>query len=442
MIFGPLVSLLLCMSAGFARDPGVARPDSLSRGEFTEGTLTRLDPEDVEHLVPWARNAKALLEGAQREARGLPLNQRAALLDERIRVVVRESGGRQYQTLMRFALNRGLLLAEDLRTRTAGQIGAHEGVIDVLHRSIDVALAFYQSDLDFQQNGQMEVPYASFAVVFLQSLNLSVNNVLDASAQYRLLYLIVEMANWDLSRDTAATSHATIITDTVDVLRKLPTSPRRSAQDNLGLIRQLRSLNIFSLPPQAGLNPTISCLTSLEFSHRIPLPSALPVCLQRPSLEDMSCINTLLQIHSITPTESAKYCLEATTPEFGRCMMEQSFAWNLNGKLPPEISIPICLGGTHPDYPECIRSLLKEQFAQGRTIHQITRGGRGFNGLSREVAMNQCERYQNPNDPPLLAWRFYSCVNLELNYTRRRDKGSPQMFAECHDWAEKHTPRN
>jgi len=154
---------------------------------------------------------------------------------------------------MRFALNRGLLLVGELRQHAdLSALGTHENAIDIIQRSINVGLAFYESDLAFQerlQRGEGDVPmvHARFGVAFMTGMHAGILNVLDATAQYRLLYKMVEMANWDLARDENAVRYADTIVEAHELISAAPENPARSDVDNLRLIRQLNTLRIMPL---------------------------------------------------------------------------------------------------------------------------------------------------------------------------------------------------
>ncbi len=250
--------LLILSLPVFATDlPQVQPPRELVSGEFAEGTITQLTAAEVAEFVPWAQNAQNQLNRALTQARSLPLRDRLPHVEHAMQAVVRRSGSRQYQMSMRFALNRGLLLVDELERHVdMNEVGAQESALDLLQRAITVGLAFYESDLSFQrraQNGDTSsvVEHARFGIAFMQGMYPGVLNVLDAGAQYRLLHKLIEMVNWDLSRDGEAASYAETIVEAYDLLQAMPATPPAEDRASLRLIRRLHSLRIISAQVQA-----------------------------------------------------------------------------------------------------------------------------------------------------------------------------------------------
>lgn len=270
-----LAKLLICSTALAQGLPTIKTPDELSAGAFAEGTITRLSSAEVAEFLPWAQNARNQLNRALTQVAQLPLRERLPVLERVARAVVAQSGPRQYQLLMRFALNRGLLLVDELeRSTDMSALGATENALDLVQRSITVALRFYESDLAFQQRAVSDtnavtIPHAQFGRAFMQGLYPAVVNVLDAGAQYRLLYKLVEMVNWDLSRDAEANVFAEIIVEAYELTQDLPAVPSGDDKTNLRYVRRLNSLRIVSLE---GFNALIS-----STGQGLPLtPSDLP----------------------------------------------------------------------------------------------------------------------------------------------------------------------
>jgi hypothetical protein len=259
-----IIPMLLSLSFSAFADlslPQISAPDELVRGDFAEGTITQISPAEIAEFLPWAQNAKNQLTRALNTARTLPLRDRRTHIERSIRSVVNRSGDRQYQMFMRFSLNRGLLLVSEMtKTMDMTDIGANESALDILQRSIEVALSFYESDLSFQnraQNGNTTtvLSYAQFATSFKNSLYAGVINVLDAKAQYRLLYKLIEMVNWDLSRDAHANNHAESIVEAYELLQDLHPEPVEDDRLNLRYIRRLNSLKLLSLGTPAVQRP-------------------------------------------------------------------------------------------------------------------------------------------------------------------------------------------
>ncbi|MCE3011779.1 MAG: hypothetical protein LW878_01820 [Proteobacteria bacterium] len=238
--------------------PRIDAPEELTAGSFEEGTITRISESEIAEFLPWAQNAQNQLNRALNTARSMPLRDRLPHIERAVKSVVNRSGSRQYQMFMRFALNRGLLLVSEMQSSmNMEDIGAQENALDLLQRSIQVALSFYESDLSFQnraQNGNNStvLSYARFGLLFKDSMLAGVINVLDANAQYRLMYKLVEMTNWDLSRDAHANSYADSIVEAYELMQDLPAEPLADDRANLRLIRRLNALKILTLVAPAS----------------------------------------------------------------------------------------------------------------------------------------------------------------------------------------------
>ncbi len=246
------LSLLFFASAtAIAKDlPNVPAPRELTEvgSEFAEGTITRLSVEDISIFIPFAQNAKSVLTKALADSETMPVQQQVRHLSNSMRAVVRNSGKKQYQTFMRFALNRTLLLVQELLKeadiRTPGTL---ENALDLQVRGINVALKFFESDLAYQRRERsggdtVNLNYASFGAVFAASSLRSIQNVLDASAQYRLLYKTLEIFNWDVTRDRHAIEVADTIVDIFNTLSALQEVPSSDDQENILSIRRLTLL--------------------------------------------------------------------------------------------------------------------------------------------------------------------------------------------------------
>jgi hypothetical protein len=247
-------TLLLSLSLNAVADlPRIDAPRELVQGEFAEGTVTQLSAAEIAEFLPWAQNAHNQLSRALTNTRSLPLRDRRPLLERAIKSVVMRSGDRQYQMFMRFSLNRGLLLVSEMEKHmNMEEIGAQENALDILQRSINVALSFYEGDLSFQrrsQNGALaiELSYARFASSYMTQMYPGVLNIFDSQAQYRLLYKLIEMVNWDLSRDAHALNYAETIVEAHEALTDLPDAPLAESKANLRLIRRLNMLRILSV---------------------------------------------------------------------------------------------------------------------------------------------------------------------------------------------------
>jgi|GEM_PF-6654500 len=245
-------ALVFSMNA-FSKDgklPSVQPPRELidPTSEFTEGTVTKLSNAEIEIFRPWAQNAKNILNKALNDIKSMPINDKIKHLDRTTRLVVKNSRNKTYQMFMRFALNRGILLAKELETQAdTREAGVKEALLNIQVRSIKVALKFYESDLAFQERVQrnevdLTLDYASFAKEFGSNMLLATQSVLDASAQFRLMYKVLEMTNWDLSRDKNALNYAETIDEVYNKLSYMNEAPSNDDKENILSIRSLNQV--------------------------------------------------------------------------------------------------------------------------------------------------------------------------------------------------------
>ena len=246
-----ILSTVLLIGNALAKDlPPVQAPRELTEAnsEYAEGTITRLSADDISVFVPYTQNAKSVLSKALTDSESMPMEQRVKHLTAIMKSVVKGSGQKTYQTFMRFALNRTLLLVKELVSQSDWKTpGTIENVLDLQVRGIELALRFYESDLAYQQRANREedtvvLNHGEFATIFGNTMLVSTQNVLDASAQYRLLYKILEMMNWDLSRDQYAAGVADTIVEIYNTLYSMDENPAPADQDNILNIRRLNLL--------------------------------------------------------------------------------------------------------------------------------------------------------------------------------------------------------
>ncbi|MGE3608923.1 MAG: hypothetical protein AB7I27_05005 [Bacteriovoracaceae bacterium] len=240
-------SFTLTALAGKDPLPQINPPKELVEvgGQFAEGTSTKLSDKDIALFIPWAQSAQTMLNDALKDIENMPLEEQVKHLQETIQSVVRSSGSKNYQMLMRFALNRTLLLLQELSKEADWHSSAIQAnALDLSVAGIKTALKFYESDLAFQQrvakgNGTFNPEYASFAKTFGASILTPIDSINDASAQMRLMYKTLEMVNWDLSRDEKAQDYSDTIVDIYNALNSMDEHPSKVDQENIKSIRKL-----------------------------------------------------------------------------------------------------------------------------------------------------------------------------------------------------------
>lgn len=241
--------LFLSSSFAYAQStlPQVKQPLELTQGVFAEGTNTRLTIQEIEGFLPWSQSAKKVLSEALLQAKRMPLRERSHFIRGEVEKVVLHSGSKRYQTLMRYALNRGLLLVNELEKESDQNVqGTIENQLDILSRTIKTSLRFYESDLDYQKRiesgfSAVEIDNARFGFALAKELYAANMNIFDASAQYRNLYKTLEMLNWDLTQDRYARNYSEVIWDIYNNLERMSEVPTR---DDLQTVENTRKLNL------------------------------------------------------------------------------------------------------------------------------------------------------------------------------------------------------
>jgi len=253
--------------------PEIKQPEELQSGEFAEGMMTELSAEDIKKFLPWAQNARKILDDALAESLRFSLFEKVNFLESEMKRVVQGSGNKNYQLLMRSSLNRGLLLSKILKEESdINDPGILQNHLSILVGSIELAKFFFESDNAFQQkaedNNVGSVPYALFAKKmghYYLPISLS---IFDTSAQYRVLYKTLEMINWDMAQDENAMG-AELAEPIVDIFRTLQRLPINPTTD-IGLLAHIQTMNFLVQKLNKGqwLNPVVPSAVQQELERK------------------------------------------------------------------------------------------------------------------------------------------------------------------------------
>lgn len=105
-----------------------------------EGTQRVLTQEQINELLPWAKNSKITLTDLLDEIKDLPMDQKIAHLNQGIQSVVAE-GRSTSELFMRYILNRGLVLEETIKNETEDRaVGVADVKLRILVKSMQMAL--------------------------------------------------------------------------------------------------------------------------------------------------------------------------------------------------------------------------------------------------------------------------------------------------------------
>jgi hypothetical protein len=239
--------LLLTGASALAQQPlPFVQPPSL----FDEGTQTGLTPAQLRELLPWSFDAQTeLKETLANLGRQAPREQLASLERDLRRIVSRTEGSRA-ALLMRYVLNRGLRLSDDVGQESPAQAAwVVDQRVRLLKRSAEFALKYADRDVHYLRDGKVLPPYAAFGTEYAQFLMELSQSVLDASAQYRVTRLALGLLAWDLYQDERRLAHAPAITRLSSELDRQPerVPPGETDPELLARVRSLKAAYLRAL---------------------------------------------------------------------------------------------------------------------------------------------------------------------------------------------------
>lgn len=201
---------------------------------------------------------------------GLSTEDKIERLDYGIRQVVGDSATKHSELLMRYVLNRAIVIKDILaKEMDASAVGSADAKLRILLTSIKMSIDYYETDMNtlskksipnFQQFGESYFK-------FLTELNKS---IFDASAQYSVQRTSLEWLQWDLYRDLNNTRHAPVIVKINNALKIAPAGKMSDAQA-IKNIQQLKrvSAQLNILPePQVVIQETIKVEPTLSEAER------------------------------------------------------------------------------------------------------------------------------------------------------------------------------
>lgn len=249
-----LIATLFFISSVNAQvvDVRVIEPDKLMQGTakstFSEGTETKLNPQQMEEIRRWANYSRNLMVNVERNGRTMTDKaQLISYIHQQIQKAVAASQKENSELLMRYVLNRALVIYDILNRETDNaDVGTLDMKLMLLEESVKMAMRYYDHDQTYlsrlnPENTQTLVPpFATFGVDYAQFLSRLANSVLDASAQYQLYRLVLGLYHWDLYRDNERLKYADYINRIHDFLEGMP-QPNSDATA-LQSIRQLKRL--------------------------------------------------------------------------------------------------------------------------------------------------------------------------------------------------------
>jgi len=214
--------------------PVIAKPSVLQ-----EGTQRELTAGQIAELLPWAKNSKSLLSDMVNGLQGLSTVDKIERLELGIKAAVNESAPKNSELLMRYILNRALVLNNTLMNEMSEDaIGTSDTKLRVLLSSVNMSIKYYDLDMKVL-NKQSTVPFAQFGIEYFKFLSELNKSIFDASASYAIQKTALEWLQWDLFRDLKNTGYAPQIVKINNGLKLIPVKNISDAQA-LTYIRQMK----------------------------------------------------------------------------------------------------------------------------------------------------------------------------------------------------------
>lgn len=217
--------------------PVISKPVLLN-----EGIQRELTQEQIAELLPWAKDSKQYLIDLLDNVQGLSMTDKIEKMTDGFKEVVGESSPKNSELLMRYILNRSLVVNQVLSAEMeSNAVGTDDAKLRVLHSSALLAIKYYENDINVLTKKSVS-PFAVFGLEYFQFLTEINKSVFDASAQYATQRLAMEWLQWDLYRDLSNARYASQI---VKLNNSLKTFPDKKITDGqaISAIRQMKKLS-------------------------------------------------------------------------------------------------------------------------------------------------------------------------------------------------------
>jgi hypothetical protein len=239
-----ITTLLILSSLGFStmiKADEVMMPVITAPSVLKEGTQTTLSAAQIAELLPWAKNSRVFLTDLQESVQNLNMADKIDRLVDGITSTVTESSTKKSELLMRYILNRGLVVHNILNQKMdADAVGTQDVKLRVLRNTIVMALKYYDTDMETLSKGTA-APFILFGMDYFNFLNDLNKSIFAASAQYSIQRTALEWLQWDLYRDLNNASVASQIVKINNNLKIFPTT-KLSDKQSISYIAQMKQL--------------------------------------------------------------------------------------------------------------------------------------------------------------------------------------------------------
>lgn len=237
-----VIALTSFLSNGMLKAEEITLPVINKPAILEEGTQRNLTQSQIAELLPWAKNSKIFLNDLLDNTQGLSAGDQIERLVEGVSSAVNESAPKNSELLMRYALNRSIVLIGILdKEMDASAVGSADVKLRVLKASIRMALKYYETDMAMLTKKSV-APYVVFGLDYFEFLNELNKSIFDASAQYSIQRTSLEWLQWDLYRDLNNAIYAPQIVKINNGLKTFPVRKLTDAQ-SIAYIRQMKALS-------------------------------------------------------------------------------------------------------------------------------------------------------------------------------------------------------
>lgn len=205
-------------------------PKTANEKYFNEGTETTLSKQQVQEILPWAQNTRALLSKLLATSKRLTYLDKTKALINGIREGVLSSAPHNTELAMRYVLNRANKIYTIMRTSPhANEPMMVDAQIHLLETSVKMAISYYKSDMEALKQAKEGKVVSNidlrFATYYQNFLGIITQFNLDPKVNYQIQYLRVSFFQWDLYRlkDNKKFANSILgLTNLVNTYRKTP----------------------------------------------------------------------------------------------------------------------------------------------------------------------------------------------------------------------------
>ncbi|MBP9681120.1 MAG: hypothetical protein KBD76_06920 [Bacteriovorax sp.] len=217
--------------------PVVKKPAILN-----EGTQSTLSADQIAELMPWAKDTKFFLVDLLDNIGPMSSDDKIEKLISGIKDAVGESAPKNSELLMRYILNRALVI-NDLILKEADleAVGTKDVLIRTLISSVKMAIAYYDTDMANLKTPAKQSSFITFGMEYFAFLTELNKSIFDASAQYLIERTALEWFQWDLYRDLNNKMYAPQIVKINNSLKTFSLNKMSDAQA-ITAIRQMKKI--------------------------------------------------------------------------------------------------------------------------------------------------------------------------------------------------------